>query len=590
MTRFLLPLLLASPLAAAAPPAAPGLPRPTGPRGDAFLAGLAAPTPVARRVPPKFDRDPAASFPDTADIVYLANARPVRVRATLKVNGQPLGDVWRDHLKKLFAVFDRDRDGFLNRFEVDNVFSPKGLGGLLGGTYYHGAGDDGKSLADLDRDADGRVSFAEFAASYAEVATDLVRLRSVTLDDSVDQDLTKELFGRLDANTDGKLSKDELANAETLLLALDTDENEAMSAAEVRSTPMVRQTFPRPDVAPRQPAPPPRDPNLQVYRGGIPGSVVQLMLQKYDANKDFHLTAAEVGFAADAFAKLDANKDGKLSGTELDAWRSLEPDLTAAVDVAHDYQRRAVELKPRAALPKNCELRTGEKGRVVLRIDNQLLDLSAAAPPPGAVANRVTEQLNTVYPADKNVVTENDINGPAFQFLRVVFDAADRNADGKLTRDEFKQYLQLQEDTINLAVTASFATRRPSLFQLMDDNGDNQLGVRELRTAYRRLIVLEPSGGAAVTRAALQPSASVRFGFAAFAGQDYTQPANMFAKPGARKVGGPRWFQKMDRNGDGDVSLAEFLGPRAKFAALDADGDGLISADEADAAEKTFKK
>jgi hypothetical protein len=47
---------------------------------------------------------------------------------------------------------------------------------------------------------------------------------------------------------------------------------------------------------------------------------------------------------------------------------------------------------------------------------------------------------------------------------------------------------------------------------------------------------------------------------------------------------GPDWFQKMDRNHDGDVSRREFLGPRDQFNRLDRDKDGLIDPDEARAA------
>jgi hypothetical protein len=51
-------------------------------------------------------------------------------------------------------------------------------------------------------------------------------------------------------------------------------------------------------------------------------------------------------------------------------------------------------------------------------------------------------------------------------------------------------------------------------------------------------------------------------------------------KPGASQEA-PAWFLWMDRNGDGDVSLREFLGPLELFRRLDRDGDGLISPQEA---------
>jgi Ca2+-binding EF-hand superfamily protein len=46
------------------------------------------------------------------------------------------------------------------------------------------------------------------------------------------------------------------------------------------------------------------------------------------------------------------------------------------------------------------------------------------------------------------------------------------------------------------------------------------------------------------------------------------------------------WFQKMDRNRDGYVSRREFLGTDEEFRKLDLDGDGFISVQEAEAAEK----
>ncbi len=47
---------------------------------------------------------------------------------------------------------------------------------------------------------------------------------------------------------------------------------------------------------------------------------------------------------------------------------------------------------------------------------------------------------------------------------------------------------------------------------------------------------------------------------------------------------GPIWFQRWDRNNDGDITWREFLGPRDAFEQLDADRDELIDPKEAEAA------
>jgi len=50
---------------------------------------------------------------------------------------------------------------------------------------------------------------------------------------------------------------------------------------------------------------------------------------------------------------------------------------------------------------------------------------------------------------------------------------------------------------------------------------------------------------------------------------------------------GPKWFLRMDRNRDGDISRREFLGSRAQFSRLDRDKDDLIDPSEAAAVTTT---
>ena len=196
------------------------------------------------------------------------------------------------------------------------------------------------------------------------------------------------------------------------------------------------------------------------------------------------------------------------------------------------------------------------------------------------------------FPQGARAVSEKDLVGPQNQFLRVVFDDADFDGDGVLTRQEFDRYFDLQRSTTEVALSLTYAVRTPNLFQMLDDNLDGKLGVRELRTAWDRMIVLEPPGATAVTKAILQPNVSLRLSNAAYANYD---PSMNFGPQAAMGRGdqaprrGPLWFQKMDRNGDGDVSRSEFLGSEADFRMLDADGDGLISVEEAEAYEKKVR-
>ncbi len=96
-------------------------------------------------------------------------------------------------------------------------------------------------------------------------------------------------------------------------------------------------------------------------------------------------------------------------------------------------------------------------------------------------------------------------------------------------------------------------------------DADGRVGPKDLKRQFRI------SAATAGTRVPVTPSARTAMGA---------------AKQGraATPEGVPAWFTRMDRNGDGDVSLREFLGPLELFRKLDRDGDGLISPAEARAA------
>ncbi len=564
-----------------------GLPRPTGPRGDAFVPGILAVkiAPIQRRRP-KFVLPPASPIRDSVDVVFFAKDRPIRVQIHVTVDDVAVDLVWRNHLKTLFAAFDRDHDGFLNRFEIEHIYSAAGMTTLIGGNAHRNLSQP-PILEEIDLDGDNRVSFDEFEYYYREAVDDLVLPRSISIDSAPNRKMTEQLFAALDLNKDGKLSKSEVRDAEKILLSLDQNEDECLSPDELNLGNADRSPTAKPEPVPIDGSPVADfASDLQLFRTAIPATIVQQLLKRYDTNKDAFLTQKEIGFDKETFDRLDANRDGKLSAAELELWRTGPPDFIGNVNISDSADQRKMTLQYASgkALPAGLEIRTSSAGRLVLRVGSQLLDLYAGVAP-SYVINRLEEEIKTTYPKDKAVVTEAEIGGQEFQFLRIVFDAADFNGDGKLTRAEYTKYMRLQQTTIDLAIIAGYATRTPSLFHLMDENGDGKLSVRELRTAWERLIVLEPGSGTEVTHNAILPSASIRFGRASSSIlAEYASSMNNVPAP--RKVEGPLWMQMMDRNGDGDISRLEFLGSRAEFERIDTDKDGIISTAEAEAYDK----
>lgn len=536
---------------------------------------------------------------DGYDVVVYARHRPIRVRLSLAHRDGPLRDRWAAAVAKAFAYFDRDGDGFLNEGEVRLAFSDSVLAGLMQSGVFAPNPGGRPTLAAFDADGDGTVSPAELAAAYRGAAAQAVRAFPPVSENPLNTQATEALFKLFDRDGDDKLTRPEVTAAESYLATRDEDEDECLSLGELVPTARDLNGDRRP-VRPAAPNPPaaPTERLVAVYEvGRIPGTVTQVVLQKYDKDGDGRLTRDESGLDAGTFARLDADRDGTLTGEELDGWRTGPADLEAALTLAATGdQCKAEVLTPPAVLAaRGFTVRAEEARRLVVRHDRQAVELWAFA---ATQTGRAT--LKGQYgPAfaqaagDKGHVVPADLGTPQNQLIRVMFDPADRDADGKLTRAEFDRYLDLQQAFVDLTLGVTPAVQTPTLFQLLDENRDGRLGVRELRTAWARLAVLEPPapGGATevVTRAAIQPAVSIRlaraFDRAVLAQAVNPGDPNRVAVPSR----GPVWFRKLDRNGDGDLSRAEFLGTAAEFDALDADRDGLIGLAEAERFDRSSR-
>jgi hypothetical protein len=562
---------------------------------------LAAP-PVAPA--PRVVEIPQMKLTEGYEVVVLAPHRPIRVRIAVRHDGKLLAEKWIDTLRDTFKAFDRDGNGSLDEKESQFIFSDASLAQLLQTAYYYPNPANAPSLAKLDANGDGKGSFAEFAAYYKNATARLVQAFPPQDEAPFNAQTTEALFKLMDANGDNKLTKAEVDGVQHLLATKDADEDECLSVQEL--------VGPNPGVNPRLPAPvrvgrgapAPRLPQnvLNPFElGQVAGTVTQRVLQEYDKNKDLALTKAECGFDDATFARLDADKNGSLTGEELDAWRTGEPDVDATLSLSAKAAdcKVIVHTDEKTLAARGFTMKTVDTGRIAIRHGRQPIELWAFAANyqngRGYQLKQTYQYLFTQLAGTKGYVSDKDFTGNnavQYQQVRVLLEPADFDSDGKLTKAEFDKYFDLQQPFVDMSLGLMTTVQTPTLFQLLDENKDGRLGVRELRTAWARLRSLEPSGGEdVVTRAAILPAVSLRL--SRTLDRSYMSQQAYYPNPNMQPVAsakGPTWFRKMDRNGDGDVSRIEFLGTKAEFDAMDTDHDDLVSVSEAEAFDKAARK
>jgi Ca2+-binding EF-hand superfamily protein len=164
------------------------------------------------------------------------------------------------------------------------------------------------------------------------------------------------------------------------------------------------------------------------------------------------------------------------------------------------------------------------------------------------------------------------------------FKTVDVNSDNKVDLDEITKYLGVKTVAPMNQVQLSVTDESRSLFDVLDTREDRRLSPRELIAAASMLEKIDGNKDGRVTFSELTTRIAVTAKVKSPAPERNMMMMRMPAnRPGPATVArdsGPDWFQRMDRNYDGDVSWKEFLGPRTAFDRYDKDKDGLLSADE----------
>ncbi|MDM4016987.1 hypothetical protein [Roseiconus lacunae] len=504
----------------------------------------------------------------THDMLMLMPGGPIHLRLMITNGGQSLEGTRQSYLEQLSTILDQDGDGKVSRDEAGD--HPL----FVTSTRFQG----NQFLRSLR-------SRRPFSKRELELAVDRAAGQLVTYRQNnalAEQDMS--VFNVLDQDGSGMIDRAEMRLAAARIADRDLDFDQCVTFDEFldQAAPAMAGV-----VVNTITDEPPGSVHAEMLRNASEPVLPARLLRTYDEDGDRQLSFDELGWTEARGKAFDQNSDGRLSLRELATISAGEPDLTFAVDVA---QSSSGALK----IVEHSEANRSLKGDIsiqndVIRIRNELFNLSISYRYRDPVAEAEVNASNAFnqIDLDANGYLDRDEIAEHQRFERYLFDAMDRDKDDRVFADEMMQYVREYTEPASTTCQVTLMDSGNGFFQVLDENADGRISIRELRACEQNLIRVTPTDQAQIDPKSMMASYRIeikRGGTSLFGRVDrptIDSPEAFLAPPV-----GPIWFQRMDRNGDGDLTWDEFLGSRETFHQLDHDRDNLIDKNEASLASK----
>ena len=511
-------------------------------------------------------------------MILLAPSAPFIIELNQLVDRGSFRATTTDYIERLFRSLDLDQDKYLSLKEIENIpaFGVK--------RFDQGTPIQRMKLLEIPP-SDNRLSLTEFASYIHTAQGTAFRITGAPSRSSQ----VIELFRKLDQNGDGSISDAEFVASSQTLFIYDRDEDDVYNLAELRpfgantnAQPLVRQTV--------------ETPFLRLDHDRSIKDAINELFKKYveytNAKKNalslacFHSERPD----SENVNQYDRNHDRFLNREELFSYQQ-NPVADLQVQVTLPRQQT---FRPQLKLLKThsnriSDVKAVSSSKIQLRVDSLLLELRAkSSRHMFADTVRFYQTRFRVVDGDKNgYLSQSEfmqLNLPDTDYKKV-----DQSKDEMLTVEELTDYLIKDTAAVQDQVVMTVENDGKSLFEILDADLDQRLSPRELQRSLQRVKEYDGNQDQSLDTSELRGHFKLTFELGKpelFVFDPRINSMSMNQNRAVqRTLTGPRWFQRMDRNRDGDISPREFLFDPSLFIKLDLDHDQLISPAEAESAE-----
>ena len=515
----------------------------------------------------------------TIRLLLLLPGGPIILDADVTIDRRPFREIREKYIDRTLEAADLDRNG---RVSLDEAVAD---GKLFAARFpYVKSKSHEARLAELkvsDADNDGLISKPEAHSIVAgHGGGPAFSLLEAAYRPSMARAPVREL---LDLDNDGSINQREIAASESRLKSRDKDDNDILSIGEltrnsvqplmvsassgVQATSLLVHLFDATDWQAVE----------RVLRSRYGGDVVS-------TTKHFQLTQRLA-------KRLDKDSDGIIDSFELAAMLQVAPHLCVEANFGRTGDLpEGITLKSVSdELKTSIRVDTNLGNTVMIELPGTHLQLTASTIKRNFTKFQEQARAYMRFDANKNGYLEKpELNNQ--KYLTQIFEQADEDGNEQVFVDELETFFRRGIELQMNRISAAAADQGNSLFDALDSNGDRRLNAREIRNASERLKHVDKSGDGTVTFEEIPTTIRVALARGSYAAQalNNVRRSSMgenSVRPSSQNLpdNAPRWFFRMDRNGDGDVSRREFLGKRKQFDKLDLNDDGFIEPKEAEA-------